>query len=325
MRIVFMGTPEFAVASLKALITSGIEVAAVVCSPDKPAGRGQKIQEPAVKQCAIRLGLPVLQPEKLKDPVFLETLRCYHAGLFVVVAFRMLPEEVWQMPPLGAINLHASLLPQYRGAAPINWAIIHGETRSGTTVFFINREIDKGNIMSYREEAISPDDNAGTLHDRLMISGAAHLTEAVQSIASGNFKTIPQDSAPQNQPLKTAPKIFRETCNINWNSDVAQLHNLVRGLSPYPAAWTTLVSATGDRLTLKIYETTILPDSAAPVPGTIDSDNKTYLRIAANRGWLVIQSLQMEGKKRMAVADFLRGMKDMEIFHTGFESSAYNE
>ena len=309
MRIVFMGTPEFAVASLEALIASGNEVAAVVSSPDKPAGRGQKMQEPAVKKCALHHGLPVLQPEKLKDPLFLETLRSYHADLFVVVAFRMLPDIVWQMPPLGTVNLHASLLPQYRGAAPINWAIINGETRSGTTVFFINQEIDKGNIISYCEEAIYPDDNAGTFHDRLMHSGATHLTEAVRSIASGNFKTIPQDSALLNQPLKTAPKIFRETCNINWNNNITQLHHFIRGLSPYPAAWTTLLNAKGDRLTLKIYEAMIQPDCTPPAPGTIESDNSAFLRIAAKDGWLEIRNLQLEGRKRMVVSDFLRGIK----------------
>ena len=309
MRIVFMGTPEFSVASLEALIESGNEVAAVVTSPDKPAGRGQKMQEPAVKQYAVRYRLPVLQPEKMKDPFFLETLRSYRADLFVVVAFRMLPEEVWTIPPSGTINLHASLLPQYRGAAPINWAIINGETLTGTTVFFINREIDRGNIISMREEAINPDDNAGTLHDRLMYSGASHLAEAVKLIASGNFKTISQDNVPQNQLLKAAPKIFREMCRIDWNSDVAQLHNFVRGLSPYPAAWTTLVNSKGDCLTLKIYETTILPGSALPTPGTIDSDNRTFLRIAARNGWLAIRNLQLEGKKRMDVQDFLRGIQ----------------
>ena len=314
MRIVFMGTPEFAVASLEALIASGNEVAAVVSSPDKPAGRGQKIQEPAVKKCAMQHGLPALQPEKLKDPVFLDALRSYHAELFVVVAFRMLPEDVWQMPPLGTINLHASLLPQYRGAAPINWEIINGETRTGTTVFFINNEMDKGNIISYCEEAISPDDNAGTVHDRLMHSGATHLTGAIQSIASGNVNIILQDSALQSQPLKTAPKIFRETCNINWNNNVVQLHNLVRGLSPYPAAWTTIVGAKGDRLTLKIYETLIFTDNAPLIPGTIHSDNRTFLRIAANGGWLAIRSLQLEGKKRIEISDFLRGIQDIESY-----------
>jgi len=307
MRIVFMGTPEFAVASLKALIESGNELVAVVTSFDKPAGRGQKLQESAVKQYAVRCGLPVLQPEKLKDPVFLETLRSYHADLFVVVAFRMLPEEVWTMPPLGTINLHASLLPQYRGAAPINWAIINGETHTGTTVFFINREIDKGKIISFREEPVSPDDNAGTVHDRLMQSGAIHLAEAVQLIASGNFKTISQDSAIQNQTLKAAPKIFREMCRIDWNNDIVQLHNFVRGLSPYPAAWTTLVNSKDECLTLKIYETMMLPDNDSPTPGTIDSDNRTFLRIAVNGGWLAIRNLQLEGKKRMDIQDFMRG------------------
>ena len=307
MRIIFMGTPEFAVTSLEALIKSGNEVLAMVTSPDKPAGRGQKMQKSAVKQSAERYGLPVLQPEKLKDLVFLETLRSFHAELFVVVAFRMLPEEVWNMPPKGTINLHASLLPQYRGAAPINWAIINGETHSGTTVFFINREIDKGNIISFCEETITSDDTAGTLHDRLMYSGANHLVQAIQLISSGNFKTIPQDNALQNQSLKSAPKIFRETCKIDWNNDVTQLHNLIRGLSPYPTAWTTLVNPKGDRLTLKIYETIIQPDSASPTPGTIDSDYKTFLRVAAAGGWLAIRNIQLEGKKRMDVADFLRG------------------
>ena len=307
MRIVFMGTPEFAVASLEALIESGHEVAAVLTSPDKPAGRGQKMQELAVKQCALRYGLPVLQPVKMKDPVFLETLRAYRAELFVVVAFRMLPEEVWNMPPRGTINLHASLLPQYRGAAPINWAIINGETCSGTTVFFINHEIDQGNIISFCEETINPDDNAGTFHDRLMHSGANHLTEAVQLIASGNFKTIPQDKSLQNQPLKAAPKIFREICRIDWNTDMVQLHNFIRGLSPYPAAWTTLVYPEGNFLTLKIFETTIHPDNTPPAPGTIISDNKTHMKIAVQGGWLVIRNLQLEGKKRMDIQDFLRG------------------
>ena len=314
MRIVFMGTPEFAVASLEALIKSGNEVAAVVTSPDKPAGRGQKVHESAVKKFAACCGIPILQPEKLKDADFLKTLGSFHADLFVVVAFRMLPEEVWKMPPAGTINLHASLLPQYRGAAPINWAIINGETITGTTVFFINQEIDKGNIISYREESIGNDDNAGTLHDRLMQGGATHLAEAVQFIASGNYKTIPQENAQNNQTLKSAPKIFRETCRIDWNNEVTQLHNFVRGLSPYPAAWTTFVNSKGERLTLKIYESSILPDEKLSVPArTIDSDKKTYLRVAARGGWLDIRNLQLEGKKRMEIADFLIGTHKIEI------------
>ena len=312
MRIVFMGTPDFAVASLEALIGSGNEVVAVVTSPDKPAGRGQKVHESAVKKFAVGCGVPVLQPDKLKDAAFLENLRSFGADLFVVVAFRMLPEEVWRMSPLGSINLHASLLPQYRGAAPINWALVNGETVSGTTVFFINSEIDKGNIISYREEAISSDDNAGTLHERLMHSGAAHLAEAVRDISCGNFKNIPQEMILQDTPLKTAPKIFRETCKIDWNNDAVRLHNFVRGLSPYPAAWTTIVNDIGNCLTLKIFETKVLFDNLPPTPGTVDSDGKTYLRVAAKSGWLYIRNLQLEGKKRMDVSDFLREINSIQ-------------
>ena len=312
MKIVFMGTPEFAVSSLEMLIASGYEIAAVVTSPDKPAGRGQKMQVSAVKQYAMQQNLPVLQPEKLKDQAFLDSLRGFQADLFVVVAFRMLPEEVWKMPTLGTINLHASLLPQYRGAAPINWAIINGETQTGTTVFLINQEIDKGNIISLREEPIYPDDNAGILHDRLMRSGAIHLTEAVGNIFSGNFTTIIQE---QNEPLRPAPKIFRESCKINWNNNVSQLHNLVRGLSPYPAAWTTLVNPQDDRLTVKIYESTIAQNDISSAPaGTLHTDNKTFLKVATGDGWLAINNLQLEGKKRMNIQDFLRGIQGIETF-----------
>jgi len=312
MRIIFMGTPKFAVSSLEMLIETGNEIVAVVTSPDKPAGRGQKMQVSAVKQYAVQHNFPVLQPEKLKDQAFLETLRGFQADLFVVVAFRMLPEEVWKMPPLGTINLHASLLPQYRGAAPINWAIINGETQSGTTVFFINQELDKGNVISFREVPISSNDNAGTLHDRLMCSGAIHLAETMRDIASGNFRTIAQE---QNQPLKLAPKIFRETCKINWNNDVAQVHNFVRGLSPYPAAWTTLVNPQGDRTTIKIFETKILTNDTLSAPArTIHSDNKTFLKVAAANAWLAICNLQLEGKKRMDIQDFLRGIQGIEMY-----------
>ena len=312
MKIVFMGTPEFAVSSLEMLIASGYEIAAVVTSPDKPAGRGQKMQVSAVKQYAMQQNLPVLQPEKLKDQAFLDSLRGFQADLFVVVAFRMLPEEVWKMPTLGTINLHASLLPQYRGAAPINWAIINGETQTGTTVFLINHEIDKGNIISLREEPIYPDDNAGILHDRLMRSGAIHLAESVGNIFSGNFTTIIQE---QNEPLRPAPKIFRESCKINWNNNVSQLHNLVRGLSPYPAAWTTLVNPQDDRLTVKIYESTIAQNDTSSAPaGTLRTDNKTFLKVATGDGWLAINNLQLEGKKRMNIQDFLRGIQGIETF-----------
>ena len=314
MRIVFMGTPEFAVASLEALIQSGNDVVAVVTSPDKPAGRGRVIHESAVKQFAAKRGMCLLQPEKLKEPAFLEVLRGFRADLFVVVAFRMLPEDVWKMPPLGTVNLHASLLPQYRGAAPINWAIINGEAVSGTTVFFINQEIDRGDVISYRQETISSDDNAGTLHDRLMLRGAEHLAEAIKNISSGNFATISQENVSQGQVLKPAPKIFRETCKIDWHSDVVQLHNLVRGLSPYPGAWTTVESCKGERLTLKIYDTTIKFDNATLTPGTVDTDNRTYFRVAAIGGWLEISKLQLEGKKKLDVAEFLRGLSCVFIF-----------
>ena len=308
MRIIFMGTPEFASASLEAILNAGIEVAAVVTAPDKPVGRGQKIQQPDVKRCAIAHSLPVLQPEKLKAPDFIAQLQSYQADLFVVVAFRMLPEEVWGMPPLGTVNLHASLLPQYRGAAPINWAVINGETTSGTTVFFIEKDIDTGNILSYREEAISPHDNAVTLHDKLMTSGTQHLVDAIRMIEQGNCQPVPQKTVGF---LKSAPKIFKETCQINWNQDVMQVHNFIRGLSPCPAAWTTLVFPTGKRLTLKIFETEPIPDTALTA-GTIKSDGKKCFQLAASNGWLSVKSLQLEGKKRMNTTDFLNGIHGMD-------------
>ncbi len=309
-----MGTPEFAVASLDALLNSGVEVAAVVTAPDKPAGRGRKIQETPVKQYALHHHLPVLQPESLKNTDFLNALRKSDAQLFVVVAFRMLPEEVWKMPPLGTINLHASLLPEYRGAAPINWAIIRGETRTGTTVFLIDKDIDTGNIVSYSEEMICPEDTAGTLHDKLMHSGAIHLVEAVQSIDSGNYTAVSQENDALGQQLKTAPKIFRETCHINWNQNSTVIHNFIRGLSPYPAAWTTFVTPKDERLTCKIFETEMQQVSHKIAPGSIDSDNRTYLRISTLDGWLTIKNLQLEGKKRMDIQDFLRGIPDISNY-----------
>jgi methionyl-tRNA formyltransferase len=311
MRIIFMGTPEFAVASLAALHAC-MEVAAVVTAPDKPAGRGQKIQETAVKRYARTHQLPVLQPDKLKDPRFLEQLQAFHADLFVVVAFRMLPEEVWKMPPLGTVNLHASLLPQYRGAAPINHAIINGETKTGTTVFFIEKEIDTGNILSYREEAILPEDNAGSLHDKLMMSGAEHLTAAIQTIRTGNYSPMPQQTA---NILKPAPKIFRDSCKIDWQQDTVQIHNRIRGLSPYPAAWTTLVSPAGEQLTLKIYDAEPLNGTHLPV-GTLLSDHRKSLHIATANGRIAVKNLQLEGKKRMNTEDFLRGIQnDINTYH----------
>ncbi len=309
MRIVFMGTPEFAVESLKSLVEANFDVATVVTVPDKPSGRGQKIQESAVKQYAKTQGLLVLQPKKMKDPEFLKQLQELHADLFVVVAFRMLPESVWDMPPLGTINLHASLLPDYRGAAPINWVLINGETRTGTTVFFIDKEIDTGNIISREECVIDPNDNAGSLHDKLMHSGAKHLTGIIQKIGKKESNSIPQQDLISGT-LHHAPKIFRETCKIRWDAPAQEIHNLVRGLSPYPVAWTTIVTPKEEHLTLKIYETGFSLDPYALAPGTIKS-NGNALQIATCDGWIEVKKLQLEGKKSMSTADFLRGVSDI--------------
>ncbi len=292
-----MGTPEFAVPSLEILLDNGFEVAAVITAPDKPGGR-HGLQVSPVKKCAQERGLPVLQPEKLKNPVFLETLRDLKADLQVVVAFRMLPEAVWNMPPLGTMNLHASLLPKYRGAAPINWAIINGETETGLTTFLLKHEIDTGDLL-YRERIpIGPDETAGELHDRMMLAGARLVLKSVQDIASGAVHPLPQSDAEASH----APKIFTETCRINFEKPIAIVHNFVRGLSPYPGAWTDL-----DGKTLKILRARI--DGAAPEtpPGTFFSDGKNYLKISALDGNLEVLELQLEGKRRMNVREFLNG------------------
>lgn len=302
-----MGTPDFAVQSLKRIHEAGHEIAAVVTVPDKPAGRGQKIQLSPVKQYAMQIGADILQPEKLKDPDFLAALKAYNAELFVVVAFRMLPEVVWSMPPKGTINLHASLLPQYRGAAPINHAIINGDTETGTTVFFIEKEIDTGLIISKKVVPILPEDNAGTLHDKLMFDGAEHLVETISKIENNNYKTENQQLNTDTN-LRPAPKIFKETCKINWAQPAETIHNFVRGLSPYPAAWMEFALPNSKPFTAKIFETAIGEACNLPA-GTIESDNKTYLRIATANKFIVIRSLQPEGKRRMPVEDFLRGKK----------------
>ena len=297
-----MGTPDFAVASLAALLNAGKEVVAVVTTPDKPAGRGQKIHESAVKKYAVAQGLPILQPEKLRDPEFVNTLQSYEADLQVVVAFRMLPEIVWNMPPHGTINVHASLLPQYRGAAPINHAIIQGERVSGVTTFLLQHEIDTGNILFTQEVEITEKDNAGTLHDKLMQAGAETLIRTVNAIEQNNTEPIPQAQL-ENSALKTAPKIFKETCMIQWDRPTEQVYNQIRGLSPYPAAWTMFHNKV-----LKIYETekAEATDSAA---GEYSTDGKTYLSFATQDGSLRINSLQIEGKKRMLIDEFLRGYR----------------
>ncbi|WP_411973531.1 methionyl-tRNA formyltransferase [Sphingobacterium sp. Lzh-3] len=304
MRIIFMGTPDFAVASLEALIQSGEQVVAVVTVPDKPAGRGQKIHESAVKIFATQHNIPVLQPVKLRDEAFLDELKSFQADLQVVVAFRMLPEIVWNMPKFGTINVHASLLPQYRGAAPINHAIINGEKESGVTTFLLQHEIDTGNILLSKKVAIKETDNAGDLHDNLMVAGAETLLQTIQQLKAGTLQPKPQEVLLTTGPLKHAPKIFKEDCKINWDQPTAQVYNFIRGLSPYPAAFTFL----NDKV-LKIYSTEKELVNTATIPGTIETDKKSFLKIAAQDGYIVISDLQLEGKKRMNVVDFLKGYR----------------
>ena len=300
LRIVFMGTPEFAVESLRALVEGGFQVVAVCTQPDKPVGRhGSQLQAPAVKQYALSKGIPVLQPVKMKDEAFIEQLRSYRADLQVVVAYRMLPEVVWSMPRYGTFNVHASLLPQYRGAAPINWAIIRGERETGMTTFMLKHEIDTGDIIQQVRVPIFEGDNAGTLHDRLMTLSASLVTETVDSLIEGTLVTHPQ----QDAEATDAPKIFRETCKIDWNRPTAEVHNFIRGLSPYPGAWTVL-----NGKVLKIFESTPHPGEHE-APGTLYSDGRSVLEFSAADGVIRVKTLQMEGKKRMSTEDFLRGTK----------------
>ena len=302
MRIIFMGTPDFAVASLQALLDSGENVVAVVTSPDKPAGRGQKVHESAVKKFALERNIPVLQPLKLKDPDFIADLSAYQADLQVVVAFRMLPEVVWAMPAKGTINVHGSLLPQYRGAAPINHAIINGEEKTGVSTFLLQHEIDTGNILFTEEVAILDSDNAGSLHDKLMDAGARTLIKTVKAIKENTYHAIPQTDL-IDQELKHAPKIFKEDCAINWAQPSRKVFNFIRGLSPYPAAYTQLQGKT-----LKIYETTIA-EKLDLEAGAYETDGKTYLAFATTDGSIRVTSLQLEGKKRIAIEEFLRGYR----------------
>jgi methionyl-tRNA formyltransferase len=304
MRIVFMGTPEFAVASLEALIEAGSNIVGVITAPDKPAGRGQKIAESAVKQYAVANGLKVLQPEKLKNPEFLAELKALNADLQVVVAFRMLPEVVWNMPAKGTINLHASLLPQYRGAAPINWAIINGEKESGVTTFFLKQEIDTGDILFVEKITIDENTTAGEYHDRLMIKGAGLLVKTVKAIESGRYTEQPQEQLTEGQELKHAPKIFKDDCRIDWNQPVKKIYNLIRGLSPYPASFTEL-----NGKTFKIYKAFKETKEPETEPGSFVTDNKTFLKFACTDGYIEVLDAQLEGKKRMGIEEFLRGVK----------------
>ena len=301
MKIVFMGTPDFAVASLSALQQAGLDIVGVVTAADKPAGRGQKLSESAVKKYAVENGLRVLQPLKLKDPIFIDELKSLAADLFVVVAFRMLPEIVWQMPKKGTINLHGSLLPQYRGAAPINHVIINGEKETGVTTFFLKQEIDTGDIIFTDAIAIEDNETAGSLHDKLMIVGANLLVKTVKAIEANDYNEVPQ---PESEDLKFAPKIFKDFCKVDWNQNNQTVYNHLRGLSPYPTAFTTL----NDK-TLKIFNGE--PEDKEPgiSTGAFLTDGKTYLKFATKDGFIKVTDVQFEGKKRMLIDEFLRGMR----------------
>lgn len=299
LRIVFIGTPDFAVASLQAMVEAGYNIVGVITAPDKPAGRGMQLQHSAVKKYALTQGLHLLQPVNLKSPDFVEELRSLKADLQVVIAFRMLPEVVWNMPPLGTFNLHASLLPQYRGAAPINWSIINGEQETGVTTFFLKHEIDTGKLLLQEKVALDDTITAGELHDELMHKGAQLVLRSLQLIENGTYTTNEQELLPG---VKHAPKIFTEHCLINWNTTADQVHNLIRGLSPYPAAFTHL----GGKV-LKVYRSSKELKAVTASPGTMESDGKTFIKVAVQDGFVYLHELQLEGKKRMKVDEFLRG------------------
>lgn len=315
LRIVYMGTPDFAVESLRQLVEGGYNVVGVITMPDKPMGRhGSVLQPSPVKQYAVEKGLRVLQPVNLKDEAFVEELRSLKADLQIVVAFRMLPEVVWNMPPMGTFNLHASLLPQYRGAAPINWAIINGDTETGITTFFLKHEIDTGEVIQQVRVPIADEDDVEVIHDKLMMLGGRLVTETVDAILAGTVKPVPQEEliTLSQEEFRPAPKIFKETCRIDWTKGVKGVYDFVRGLSPYPAAWTELVNADGTSQVLKIFRTEKNFFSHGEKIGAVSTDGKTYLRVALADGYLYIHSLQLAGKKRMPVADFLRGFKVIE-------------
>ncbi|MDR2287147.1 MAG: methionyl-tRNA formyltransferase [Prevotellaceae bacterium] len=314
LKIVYMGTPEFAVEPLKVLLENGYSAVTVVTAPDKHAGRGRELKQSEVKQFALEQGLPVLQPEKLRDENFIATLKSLNADIFLVVAFRMLPEIVWSMPPKGTVNLHASLLPDYRGAAPINHAIINGETATGVTTFIINHEIDTGAILLQRKVEIGNDDTAGELHDKLKITGASLLLETVEKIESGEIKPSPQTPISDIRP---APKLFRENCEIDWNHPVERVRNLIRGLSPYPGAWCELKNDT-KTLQIKIMKAHAESEKTNNAPsGTICSDGKKYLKIACSDRFLGVEELQPQGKKTMPVKAFLAGFRNITSYHLG--------
>lgn len=305
LRIIFMGTPEFAVPSLDKLYGAGYNIVGVITAPDKPAGRGMKITISPVKKYALEKNLQILQPEKLRDPGFIEKLKNLKADVQVVVAFRMLPEVVWNMPPLGTINLHGSLLPQYRGAAPINWAIINGEKETGVTTFKLQQEIDTGDILMQKKIEISEVETAGSLHDKMMNIGADILLRTIQQLEKGSLKEHSQNGIARSSPLHTAPKIFSETCEINWNQKSGDIYNFIRGLSPYPGAFTYL-----NKKKLKIFSATKEPGNFKNIAGSWKTDHKTFLKFTTSDGFISLQEIQLEGKKRMKIEDFLRGWRE---------------
>ncbi len=312
-RIIFMGTPEFAVPSLRALVEGGYNVVGVVTTPDKPAGRGQKLHQSDVKLEAMRLGLPILQPEKLKAEEFVEAMRKLQPDLGIVIAFRMLPEVIWAMPKYGTFNLHASLLPEYRGAAPINHAIINGDKKSGVTTFLLNHEIDKGAIIGQVEVDIAPEDNVGTLYERLMNLGPSLVLESVDKIVSGQIEPIEQMHIDEST-LRLAPKIFKADCLIDWSWSGERIVNFVRGLSPYPAAWTNLYKEDGVQTTAKIFQVRFVEKESTLAVGTIESDNRSRIAVRCADGFIEIDSIQIAGKKRLATKELLLGMKDIEAY-----------
>lgn len=307
LRIVYMGTPDFAVEALRQLVEGGYNVVGVITMPDKPAGRGHKMQYSPVKQYALERNLPLLQPEKLKDEAFVEALRAWKADLQIVVAFRMLPEVVWNMPRLGTFNLHASLLPQYRGAAPINWAVINGDTETGITTFFLKHEIDTGEVIQQVRVPIADTDNVEVVHDKLMMLGGKLVVETVDDILNGTVKSIPQEEMTVVGELRPAPKIFKETCRIDWNQPVKKIYDFIRGLSPYPAAWTELMNSEGEAVVMKVFESEKINETHDLTPGTIVTDGKKYIKVAVPDGFVSILSLQLPSKKRLQTDELLRG------------------
>lgn len=309
LRIVYMGTPDFAVEALRCLVEGGYNVVGVITMPDKPAGRGHKLQYSPVKQFALDHNLPLLQPEKLKDEAFIDALRAWKADLQIVVAFRMLPEVVWNMPRLGTFNLHASLLPQYRGAAPINWAVINGDTETGITTFFLKHEIDTGEVIQQVHVPIEDTDNVGIVHDKLMLLGGRLVVETVDAILNDTVKSIPQEAMTIVGDLRPAPKIFKETCRINWDQPVKRIYDFIRGLSPYPAAWTELIQPDGENVVVKIFETEKIVKSHQLTPGTLLTDGKSFIHVATKDGFIAVHALQLPGKKRLKTDELLRGYR----------------